>query len=773
MDITHLTVEVRDKNLNRIGQIPPADLTLTIEDQYRNVGSWTLRLPSESPLAAVLRQPGSGILVTLENGDVLISGPTVKAEDAATSTDPNGTLQVDGLTDNVLLADRLAFPNPANLDPANQPQTHDVRTGTCEDLMYAYVNANIGPGAPISADPNLGSRRETRLQLGTNGHRGPVVTKRARYDVLGELLANLAATANIGFRVVQVGSKLEFQTFAVTDRSQSIRLDIRNNMLAGHKVASAPPSITRAIVAGQDVERNEGATDDEWLTERQFVAVSSPESRAGESQWGRRVEVFVDRRQQDGNDELVQAGQEALQQGGFSQVSVQVVPMEDFYAALGVDWNLGDLISVVVQGVEMQAVITGYVLKYDSAGFRMGVTLGDPAAIDRAPAAKVQALDSRVSSLERSSVTPAAITAASEKAGDDIAALDGRLDILEGARKLPNNSIAMTTSPSAYPLGVSVYSVGTGSGWTPAEVGTIVTYNWDSTSRVSQVFHSNTGWNMWKRSFHSDNPGWSAWHKLAFDESDTYTRSGALTAGTWYRIGTIIGQQGVINAKASAEFVISTNAPSQHAQIRLKASYGYNFQQGAHLYLEECAGYSAGTYGSPFSQARLVPIGGTYDGVHLEVRAAAMPTDFSATVTIKHDDWRSGTRWTPVNFVSNGTADIDWNTIGLYWTGRWSTLSLATGWTRFSDANYASPEFKMHPGSLVEVRGLASGLGSGATSVMGVLPEGCRPRFRLMFPSLANNALGRVDISQTGSLQRQLGPLDLVTLDSIRFTAEQ
>lgn len=508
VDITHLTIEVRDRDLNRVGQIPLEDLTLTIEDQFNNVGSWTLVLPSESDLAGILREPGAGIIVTLENGDVLMSGPTVTPEDAATSTDPDGTLTVNGLTDTVLLADRLCFPNPGNLNPAGQTQTHDVRTGTCEDVMYAYVNANIGPGAPVSADPELGSRRDTRLQLGTNGHRGPVVTKRARFDVLGDVLADLAATAGIGFRIVQVGNKLEFQTFEVTNRSQSIRLDIRNNMLAGHKVATAPPSITRAIVAGQDIEREESESDDAWAFERQFVAVSTPESRAGEALWGRRIEVFVDKRQEDGSDELIQAGQEALQDGGFSQISVQVVPMEDFFSDFGVEWHLGDHITVVVQGVEMQADVTGYVLKYDSNGFRMGVILGDPSAIDRTPATVVQTLDSRVSSLERNSVTPAAVQAA--------AAVDSGPAIL-----LPAD-FTNSTPPNAYPPGESMLYLdnldGASGGWGPhagrTVWGWIRTYIWGGSDITQEWRKVGAGEpEMWLRGGNLGD-GFGPWHQV-------------------------------------------------------------------------------------------------------------------------------------------------------------------------------------------------------------------------------------------------------------------
>lgn len=519
MDITHLTIEVRDKDLNRIGQIPMADLSLTIEDQFSNVGSWTLTLPSESPLAAILRQPGSGILVTLENGDVLMSGSTIKPEDAATSTDPNGTLTVDGLTDTVLLADRLCFPNPGNLDPAHQPLTHDKRTGTCEDLMFAYVNANIGPGAPNSADPNLGSRRDTRLQLGTNGHRGPVVTKRARFDILGNLLNELAATADLGFRIVQVGNKLEFQTFAVTDRSQSIRLDIRNNMLAGHKVATAPPSITRAIVAGQDISRDPGETGQEWRFERQFAAVSTAESRAGEAEWGRRIEVFVDKRQENGNSELIQAGKEALQNGGFSQISVQVVPMEDFFSSFGVDWHLGDHITVVVQGVEMQADITGYVLKYDSSGFRMGVTLGDTSALERGHARKVQSLDSRVSNLERGGVTPEGVAAVTVK-------------------YLSPTDFNQAALPATYPAGESLMylnpTTASDGGWidfaSASGVIRTVSNGADVVQTWRRLHGSGNTPELWMRSGNLAQT-WSLWKKVALADDVTAVSSSVTTLG--------------------------------------------------------------------------------------------------------------------------------------------------------------------------------------------------------------------------------------------------
>lgn len=386
MHISDLTVEVRDKELNRLGQIPLVDLNLLGEDQFNNVGSWTIEIRSDHPMAEPLRQPGAGIIVSDSNGETLMSGPVTLDEAKSTIQDPGGTLVIDGVTDTVILADRLAFPDPTNSDPTTQTKSHDVRTGTAESLMHEYVAWNIGP----LADP---SRRDPRLQMGANGNRGASLTKRARFPVLGNLLNELALGENLGFRVIQVDDHLEFQTYAVADRTTDVRFDIYNNMLSGHTVQTAPPGVTRAIVAGQGD-----------LVDRQFVEVTSSESLAAETLWGRRIEQFIDQRQTNDLAELTKAGRDALTEGGFAQLGVQVVPMEDMGTAeYGHSYKIGDTVTVVVENVEMFVPVTGYVLKKDKDGTRFGLILGNPnGPSEKAEVtAKVSKLETRVSNLER------------------------------------------------------------------------------------------------------------------------------------------------------------------------------------------------------------------------------------------------------------------------------------------------------------------------------------------------------------------------------------
>lgn len=391
MRLQDITVEVRDKSLTRRGLVRPEELSMSLTDNFNNVGVWTLTLAAENPLAQILRQPGAGIIVTGPT-DILMSGPMVKAEFAATQDDPGGTISFEGVSDTVVLADTLAFPDPTNANGASQTLAHDVRQGNAEDVMHSFVMANIGPTAPVE-------RRKTYLIDGASGGRGPTVIKSARFPVLGNLLTELALLGSLGFRVVQRGPNLAFETYAITDRTDFIRLDVANGSLAGQRVAISPPGVTRAIVAGQGE-----------LTKRQFLQVQTTESVAAEGDWGRRIEQFVDQRNTDKWDELQQAGDEAMEDSGFTAVNVQVVPMEDGAMRFGHDWYLGDKVSVVVEGQELTSNATGMVMKADADGFRVGVLLGDPTgfSVDAALSKRVTSTEARVSQLERSSDVGAA-----------------------------------------------------------------------------------------------------------------------------------------------------------------------------------------------------------------------------------------------------------------------------------------------------------------------------------------------------------------------------
>ncbi|MFI1655614.1 hypothetical protein ACH4ZU_12005 [Streptomyces sp. NPDC020472] len=495
-----LLVEVRDKTLTRVGAIPADLLTMDAEDAHNNVGTWKLSLSSEHPLAAVLSTPGAGIIVT-GPADVLFSGPVTQTETAVTATDPLGTLTVEGVDDTIILSDMLAWPDPANGDAASQSRAYDERTGPAETLMHAYVNANCGPGAPAS-------RRRTGLIMGTNAARGASVSKAARFQQLGELCKELAEPAGLGFRVVQRGSSLVFETYAVADRTKEARLGVVNNTLAGQRVSTSTPQKTRVIVGGDGDGSN-----------RLFVGVDNADSLAAEADWGRRIETFIDERSSTDAAELTQKGAEALADGGATVRAAQAVPMEDSALDFGRDWFLGDKVSVIVGNAEMAAVVTGMVLKVDSDGYRLGAILGDPTPLDAgaAQAKAAKELESRVSYLERTAeATPA------------------------GPRELPSTTVTQASPTDAYPEGASISyltaSDATAGGWDfGGKYGFLTTHrheNGDAFQTWSRVHAASTNREDWVRGGNR-NTGWAPWRHLGYTQiidSAIFTQSTPPTA---------------------------------------------------------------------------------------------------------------------------------------------------------------------------------------------------------------------------------------------------
>lgn len=392
MNLDDITVEVRDKNLTRLGVIQPQDMDFDCQNIFTNTGTWRLTLPSEHPLAAELRSPGAGIVCTDADGLEFFSGPTVKPELQQTPEDLLGSVTVEGISDDHVLADALAYPDPAVGDATAQTKARDERTGTAESLLHQFVSANIGPTAPAN-------RRKAILDMGANGNRGATIAKGARFPVLGLLLTEIVAGQDLGFRVIQRGDRLVFETFAVTDRTGEIRLDVRNGGLSSQRVATSPPGATRVIVAGQ----NEGV-------DRQFLTADTPASIAAENAWGRRIERFVDQRQTDNWDELQQAADEVLAEEGLSGITIQVVPTDDSPMRFGRDWFLGDRVTVVVDDQELTAIATGMALKVDQEGSRFGVLVGDPTGYntDALIRKRIVKTEQRLSALER--VEPKAAT---------------------------------------------------------------------------------------------------------------------------------------------------------------------------------------------------------------------------------------------------------------------------------------------------------------------------------------------------------------------------
>lgn len=386
MQISDLTVEVRDVNLQRIGQILPADLVgFTAILRYNNVGSWTIKLPNGHPMGDLLRQSGYGLLVTSPIG-VLISGATTTSKLEQTVDDSVGTWTIEGNDDSRILIERLAYPTPSSDSMAAQIDKQDIRTGVAEKVIKEYVDANLVTGPA--------SRKVANLNIENNLGRGSAVVGTARFETLQELLYPLAATGGIGYQIVQVDDTLEFQVYVPLDRSATIRMDLDNGKITRAEYAITAPKTTRVIVAGTGEGEN-----------RVLYEATTAESLVSESEWGRRIESFQDSRGSGDITELQQTGQEVLVENGKTITNTSVTPSDDQNMRFGIDWGLGDKVTVVIGNGQATAVVTEVGISVAEDGVRIGATVGTPTALDFETKliSNQQNQETRISNLERNS----------------------------------------------------------------------------------------------------------------------------------------------------------------------------------------------------------------------------------------------------------------------------------------------------------------------------------------------------------------------------------
>lgn len=385
MQLTDLTIEVRDHDFNRVGQLTPADLVgSTFVSRFNNVGSWEVRVANDSAMGELLRTPGYGIIVTGPNG-VLISGPTTGAVLEQSVSNPLGDWKITGTDDSIILTERLAYPLPSESDVTKQTVAHDDRTGSAEYVLKQYVDVNIGPSATAA-------RKIPNLIIQTDADQGETVAGQARFITLQDLFYPLAQTGGIGYTVEQSGTNLEFQVYVPQDKTATVRMDLDNNQLTKTEYAYLSPKSTRVIVAGA------GEAED-----RLFYEATNTEAQTAETLWGRRIETFTDARGSDLQSQLIQIGSEVLVDNGKTIVNTSVTPADETTMRYGINWNLGDTITVVINDIEYAAVVTEVGISIQDDGVRIQATVGTPTALsfESKLIAKTNNADVRISNLER------------------------------------------------------------------------------------------------------------------------------------------------------------------------------------------------------------------------------------------------------------------------------------------------------------------------------------------------------------------------------------
>lgn len=294
--------------------------------RHLSPGSWVLTVRAGDD-AAQLAQPGAGIVFRV-NGTTVLSGPMTRMELSYRFGEAVWTFSGD---DDAALLDVTGWPVPANALTA-QSSKNWTDTDAAETVIKGLVSANVV------------TRLSAGLTVATDQGRGSSVIGKARFTSLLELLAELGEQGGVGWRVVDDGvSGPVFDCYTPQDRSSEVLLTPQTGTVSDLTYTRQAPTVTRTIVG-----------DEEASTTRKFRQRTNT---SAETEWGLIRESFTDQRGTTDNDELDQAGDEALDEGGDKTsvaLTLRDVPGQQY----GVHYQVGDIVPV---RVDADATVTDVV----------------------------------------------------------------------------------------------------------------------------------------------------------------------------------------------------------------------------------------------------------------------------------------------------------------------------------------------------------------------------------------------------------------------------
>lgn len=318
-------------------------------------GGWSLKINADDPMVDELKKPGSGIAILLDGSSTpAFSGYTTKIE---YSKDADLAQYVfSGVDDSGLLASRVAHPQPGTSVPPYSSTAYDTRTGVCSTIMRQYVDVNLGASA-------VAARKDTRVTSLADPLAGLTVTGNARYQPLDQLLNDLATqSGNIGYRIRQNGTNLEFQTYVPTDRSNEVIFSVENGTIQDYSYTAEAGSANYIYVGGQ----GEGTLR------------TIQEGYDGDSivRWTRK-ETFKDQR--DTNDATTLSNSIAEELAAGSDIAtVSFTPKDIPQQTYWTHYRPGDKVTVMIDNVPFQEQIRQVECKLTQAGLTISPTVATP-----------------------------------------------------------------------------------------------------------------------------------------------------------------------------------------------------------------------------------------------------------------------------------------------------------------------------------------------------------------------------------------------------------
>lgn len=314
-----------------------------------DVSTFSLDVDGGDPLSSRFKR---GWRVVIEDEGVqLLSG----AADKIGQSSKQGVqdLTLSGKDDMLWLRNRITLPNPAKAADDQGSDAYYKDKKAADKLIFDLVRKNVGQDArpvrklPLRAMPPSGTAE--------------VASVNSRFKTVLEEV-ELLARGKLNIRMGQddAARQTVMNVTAGRDLSRAVRLTEVNGGLTDFDMSEEAPTVTSVLVAGQ----GEGEARTLKLVE------------GNENDWGVTAEVFQDRRDTDEVDQLIQAGEETLEEGREkSTISMEIG--ETPTAKFGEDFWLGDTITVkLATGAIVTDTVQSAQIDWEAGGRTVKLTIG-------------------------------------------------------------------------------------------------------------------------------------------------------------------------------------------------------------------------------------------------------------------------------------------------------------------------------------------------------------------------------------------------------------
>lgn len=314
-----------------------APVSLRATPRWLEPGTADLVVSPNDPRAALLRQPGARVQLSLR-GDHVVGGP-VTSWSTRGPRDESWSFHVTD--DSAILERILAYPTPSAALTAQSPGSRSV-AGPLETVVKTFIAEN----APLLGVP---------IDIAADQGRGPVVTITGRWQPLSEVLLPHLRAAGMGLTVTWQPATNRLRMDVTVSRTYPIQLSVETRTITAYEISASAPRATRVIlgpaegtvfqqVINTPVETEWGA----WLRGVTYRSAVSAEEQSTSA-----TEALNDSGQKSGmsvslaETEFVRyGGAHGLHVGDKATLRIGDVEVTDIVRECIIDWAAGRALTV-------------------------------------------------------------------------------------------------------------------------------------------------------------------------------------------------------------------------------------------------------------------------------------------------------------------------------------------------------------------------------------------------------------------------------------------